>query len=64
MNNKYQVGDVIQTLFRKGYISELPKEFVMITWLDDETGRSFVYSEDEVDIWLAKGDAKHYPVVK
>ena len=63
MNNKYNIGDVIQTLFRKGYISELPKEFVMITWFD-EPGRSFVYSEDEVHIWLVKGDAKHYPMVK
>lgn len=61
---KYQVGDVIeQTDFRKGYVSELLKELIMITWFN-ETGISFMYTEDEIDTWIANGDTNHYPVVK
>lgn len=61
---KYNVGDVIeQTDYRKGYVSELVKEIIMITWFN-ETGISFMYTEDEIDTWIANGDTNHYPVVK
>lgn len=61
---KYQVGDVIeQTDFRKGYVSELVKEIIMITWFN-QTGISFMYTEDEIDTWIANGDTIYYPVVK
>lgn len=67
---KYNIGDVIVEtelgffgFERTGYVSELLKDLVMITWTD-ETERSFVYTEDEVDSWIVNGQAKHYPVVK
>lgn len=64
---KYNIGDVIvetELRFeRTGHISELLKDLVMITWTD-ETERSFVYTEDEVDSWIVNGQAKHFPVIK
>jgi hypothetical protein len=60
---KFNIGDVIeQTDFRKGYVSEILKELVVITWFDETGG--FIYTEDEIDTWITNGDTNHYPVVK
>jgi hypothetical protein len=75
MKNKYNIGDlIIETCFkyrkdnRLGYISDISKydlskykNVIYITWFDNPVNKDF-YTEEIIDSWITKNNAKHYPV--
>lgn len=74
MKYKYNIGDIIvETCFkytkdyRTGYVTGISthilpphKQVVMITWFDIQHENA--YTEDEIDTWISRNNAKHYPV--
>jgi hypothetical protein len=72
---KYNIGDIIvetcykyEKDYRTGYITNITKhileqknlDIITIKWFDIE--KEDVYTTGEIDGWISRNNAKHYPV--